>query len=471
MEIQKRAVQKKILIGVLLQLIEPMCVSGGEASHSDKDVILDGAGNPFIPGTSLAGAARSYLGLKKDQKGMFGFAKKNGTGSAKDGSMSALIISDIRLEEGWKTEIRDGVQLGTALGDKVVKKGGKYDMQVISADARGSFYLELTIREGDGEEEMVSQIQQFLCGMDLGEIRLGSSKNRGYGRVKICDVVRREFTKDDLKEWLSFDYKSSLLDKLQANRPDGQWVDQMDLPDQKNLLSDRKKYHTFEIPLQLTGGISIRKYSADPMKADFEQLSHGEQAIIPGTSWTGAIRSRCREILYDLDTEQFKVDPFRANSLLERAFGKIKNKAAKEDDSRQSCVVIGESRIDGGEDLYMTRNRIDRFSNATVQGALYTEKAHFQGKTTLRILIETWRDGQDSEEILELQAVTGLILLAVEDIRYGFLAVGGQTAVGRGIFHESDETRQVSETERQELGENCRKALYTYLREGGKKNG
>lgn len=456
---EARPIKKKILIGVRLRLVEPMCVSGGEASHSDRDVILDGKGKPFIPGTSLAGAFRNYLRLEKDQEGMFGFAKKNGNGSKEDGAMSVLTVSDIRQEEdcqtdirqkkGWQTEIRDGVRLE----EKVAQKEGKYDMQVVSADAMGSFYLEATIRQGDNEEEMISLIRRFLSGLNLGEIRLGSSKNRGYGRVEICRVIKKEFTKDNRQDWLSFDYNRNLLDELKNEKSEYIWDYQEDL-------SGQKRYHIFEIPLQLTGGISIRKYSARPMEADFEQLSHRGQAIIPGTSWAGAIRSRCREILYSLGTEGDEEYLFRANALMERAFGKVKNKVEKEDDSRQSCVVIGESRITGGQNVHMTRNKIDRFSNATVDGALYTEKAYFQGKTMLRIMIERPHDKEKPEEkkkeLLEMQAVTGLILLTVEDIKHGFLAVGGQTAVGRGIFRCT--------SEKQESHEKYMKALYIYLR-------
>jgi len=44
-----------------LRLLSPLLLGSGEDENSDIDLLRDWEGKPFIPGTSLAGAARDYL--------------------------------------------------------------------------------------------------------------------------------------------------------------------------------------------------------------------------------------------------------------------------------------------------------------------------------------------------------------------------------------------------------------------------
>lgn len=91
-------------------------------------------------------------------------------------------------------------------------------------------------------------------------------------------------------------------------------------------------------------------------------------------------------------------------------------------------VVIKESQLTDAACLLSTRNRVNRFDASTVDGALYTENAYFGGKTVLHILI------QKTENEREYYPLIGLLSLVIREIEDGYLAVGGQTAVGRGIF-------------------------------------
>ena len=54
---------KRIYYGIEISLDTPVCVSNGESEMTDKDVLKDWEGKPFIPGTSFAGAFRSFLEL------------------------------------------------------------------------------------------------------------------------------------------------------------------------------------------------------------------------------------------------------------------------------------------------------------------------------------------------------------------------------------------------------------------------
>jgi len=90
-----------------------------------------------------------------------------------------------------------------------------------------------------------------------------------------------------------------------------------------------------------------------------------------------------------------------------------------------SHIVFAESIVKNGKWAPVTRNRINRFDGSTMGGALYTELSYFGGECALEVLLPADR-GYDW--------MWGLILLTLKDLENGFLAIGGQTAVGRGLF-------------------------------------
>ena len=99
------------------------------------------------------------------------------------------------------------------------------------------------------------------------------------------------------------------------------------------------------------------------------------------------------------------------------------------------------------------RNNINRFTAATDTNMLYSEVACFDGHTELEIMVSKKYDYH--------KAVIGMLLLVAQDIQNGYLSVGGQAAIGRGIFEANGEltiSEEVSQAE-------CQKALYEFLYE------
>ena len=58
--------------------------------------------------------------------------------------------------------------------------------------------------------------------------------------------------------------------------------------------------------------------------------------------------------------------------------------------------------------------------------ALFTEKTYYDGRTTLRISF--------SEKHALTENAVRTLAASIIDLHYGFLSVGGLTAVGRGLF-------------------------------------
>ena len=76
----------------------------------------------------------------------------------------------------------------------------------------------------------------------------------------------------------------------------------------------------------------------------------------------------------------------------------------------------------------ITRNAVDRFTGGVIENALFTEKTWYGGRTVLRLEIP--RDLGEETALSFRQALAA----SLTDLHMGVLAVGGLTAVGRGIF-------------------------------------
>jgi CRISPR/Cas system CMR subunit Cmr4 (Cas7 group RAMP superfamily) len=126
--------------------------------------------------------------------------------------------------------------------------------------------------------------------------------------------------------------------------------------------------------------------------------------------------------------------------------------------SVQSRIVTAESDIEGAAALPMTRNKINRFDGSTIQGALYSELSYYGGTTSLEILVKKPVNKENDSYL----AMVSLLQLTIENIQKGYLALGGQVAIGRGIFEENGSV-QYSETIDQER---CAEALYRVITKG-----
>ena len=384
---------KKYVYCIQVSLASPLCISSGDGDLTDSDVVVNGEGMPFIPGSSLAGAMRAYLLKKKSVDCIFGYENMKDA----SGKMSSMFVSDLLFDGKVKTTIRDGVKLSS---EKTAISGAKYNMEVIDTGAKGSFWLELVIREKDNEDVWVEQINKVFLGLKNGDIRLGSKKTRGYGEVNILSIKEKVFTKDNALE-----YKDSYKN-LENNHS---WNEKVDSFENASSI-----YISIKVPLKLEGGISIRQYQAKKGEPDFVHITANEKPVIPGTSFAGAIRHRLTDILQDINASN-------TNSILENMFGYVKEK----EDAKISDITIGECVIENSIRMNLTRNSISRFESGAKNGALFSEMCYVGGTTMLDIRVK--KSEHDKQ-------IVGLLLLALKDVQNGFLAVGGQTSIGRGLF-------------------------------------
>lgn len=375
----------RVYYKLIITLISPLSIGSGEAEYTDHDVIVDNLGNPFIPGTAIAGVLRSNI---ENADELFGHIK-NQKDDNKEEYESKIAVYDGRMENNKSFFItsRDCVKLK----DKVCEPGAKFDLQAVEPGSQFVSYLELF------DEQYTDTVEQALAEMDAGNIRLGMKTTRGYGQVKLS--VYKKIVRS-AGEWLDFDMFDS---------------EAFDIPIKLPKAEQKKQ---IRLSLKCIGGISVREYSTDVGMPDYETMilksvknaDNKDIPVIPGTSWAGAFRSRFKE--------------FAGEELTKDLFGNVGAERGNTEDIIKSQIMFNETQFSNGVFKKYTRNSIDRFSGATKDGALYTELTYYYGKTELVITCP----GNISEK--------GKYALSacVADLHNGFLSVGGLTSIGRGLF-------------------------------------
>ena len=399
-----RILEKKYL-KICFTLTSPLGVGAGKADITDRDIIRNSAGIPYIPATSIAGVLRERLEERADIDDVFGYVTIAGEGDpeAAKARESRIVFYDANPNtDDLPVTVRDSVALDEY---KTAKKGSKFDMEVLEPGVSFVTYVEQSIYDRNEPD-----YTEWIAAAFHSGVKFGGKATRGYGEIRVDSVRKVAFALDSPQEterWLQFDLFSETVwegaDEEAGHLPEiGSHAVSVD------------------IGLKQVGGISIRKYTTAPgdgEKAlpDMEQMTaHGVDGIapvIPGTTWAGAFRHHLMGL--GIDEKE-----------LSDLFGYVRGTK-----KQRSKISFGESRITGAKEKVLSRNAIDRFDGGTKDGALYTEKTYYGGETHLII---TWEKDSVSESVRKAFAAS------IADLHYGFLAIGGETSIGRGLFEVTE---------------------------------
>ncbi|MBM7839104.1 CRISPR/Cas system CSM-associated protein Csm3 (group 7 of RAMP superfamily) [Alkalihalobacillus xiaoxiensis] len=409
------------------KLASPLLSGSGETNETKNDVVVDAFNHPFVPGSSLAGAFRHQLEQifvldKNEIDSLFGNKERQ----------SRLIVHSMKINNE-KITIRDGVELSE---DKLAKEKALYHYQVIETGASWEIRLEWVIRDENDEKNTNKEkalINGILEGIDSGHFRIGAKTNRGFGKLTLKSVQIEEFNyekKEDAKRWLTWCWDCLI-------KSDKNVIEDKRLLGNDQIKLDKTTHFSLWVPLALKDTLMIRSYRIDEKNEDgnlnskedeqkneddYVHLQANGKSVIPGTTWAGAIRSR---LSFILDTS-FK-EMSGKTKLIEALFGSSTT-VLKDEKLQASFIQVDQSVLNKDRSLSITRNAIDRFTGGTVEGALYTGKVAVRGETEL-VLRWTGKNNGLSNE-----AICGMLLWVIKDLQEGFLAIGGETSVGRGIF-------------------------------------
>lgn len=382
-EVHKK-LRKKIFYKGVLENLSAFSIGSKEGDFIDSLCLKDKDDKPYISATSLAGALKAKL--------------KNNPLLGDNDNKSLVILSDCECETNPKIGIRNGVAINSEKG--IAEKGALFDYEVVFKGAEFKFECLINIYEDD----FTNEIQEFEKAIN-SELLVGMKTMSGFGEFAMCELKKTEFDFSKANEFSR--YEKFLKEPFYESK-----------------VETKESNNKFEIKLELdiTNSLLIGSVNNDGEIADIASLCEDGKSIASGTSFKGAIRHQALRIA---NTFSNKLGEEFVNEL----FGYVDGNTAK-----KSRVRVNESEIEKALTKLHQRNKIDRFSGATIDGALFDAKAIYGGKVYLKI-----------ELINPSLKEKALMLFVARDLCAGFLAVGGGKNIGRGVFSGKKENFKVRE--------------------------
>ena len=426
--ISNDAVVRRLYAQGIWKLKSAAHFGGDETGIADMCLLKDAKGNPFIPGASIAGAARSYLakmllpweqysdstGIDKEPDEL----RKLFGGAGTDDTMSALIVADAKcLTKDDNTFIRDGVRIVPKSG--TAADGAKYDIEVVERETEFLLEFICIIRKDDDQSKFEELFKTILHGFEKEGIRLGARTRRGYGRGQVDNWDIRDLRMGNpqyVMAWLSGDFWKSNQGKIELSK--------------KPLITDKRQFFRIEADFELRTSLLIRSSSRNPDDPDMVHLRSNDKPVISGTSFAGAFRQRAALIANALNWKAHGNDKDAVCEM----FGPIHKQGSAvkhQTDLWASRVTIEERLVKKVEPQWQDRVAIDRFTGGSLQSALFNEKPVYpcpiktEPVTNVRLRL-TLEEPEEAE--------IGLLLLTLRDFWYGHAALGGETSNGRGTL-------------------------------------
>lgn len=389
---------------------------GGMGGDADTDLALamNGQGDYYIPGTSLAGALREWMrrSLNEDEdedqiKNLWGDHENDNRGA------SFIIINDaqVTLPDGMTIEIREGVGIDRHTGSAADKI--KYSRAILPKGV--TFPLNITL--DCQTDRSPDEIWQLLFALKKGDIRIGAAKTRGLGKVSLQDIT---IEKHDLNSAEGV-FNSLLNQNLEQ---DWQQIKQETV----------NRVGAYKTPGRLSLEITWKPRDPVMVKAEGDgiavdilplvsQVTGNVHFVIPGSSIKGVLRAHAERIVRTVcqkSTPNNFLEQVKLN-LVNELFG-----AAEKSNTKQSQGKIGALSVD---DCYakipMTPSHWSAVENATsmavddfkplVNTALNKTEDHYKTlQPAMHVAVDRWTGG----------ASDGMLYSVLEPIGVGWNPIG-----------------------------------------------
>ncbi len=460
---QEKHYTHRFLARIVIEAATPLAVGSGEKDIlSDALVATDVNGLPYIPGTAVAGVLRSMTSPDRmfgyhDEEGgrgseiIFTAAKiLNHEGKPVDGLNLKAIKDDSLLKHYQELPIRQHVKMS----DKgVAKNGGKFDAQVVFAGTRFCFEVEM-VSEGNDWEAFKS----VLLHLYDKSFRIGGSTRNGFGEIEVVDmkVMNLDLKKEeDLTTYIN---KTSALDTdFWNNRGE-----KLAKPEEK---TEKENWITYTLTLKpdtfflFGSGFGDEEADMTPVKAKKVIWRNGKGeleenfVLIPATSVKGALShrvafhwNRLNGIFADelLESEQGNTDKNKREDVVGQRNPAVRILFGYEGEKANDTMVRGNLIFSdvmqrpekAVPDKILNHVALDRFTNAGVSGALFSEKVTYGSGKEFELTIladcegvkKVCGDAQQADKVFEA------LTCALQDICDGMLPLGGGVNRGHGVF-------------------------------------
>lgn len=410
-------------IGFNLRLTEPGGVTvPGKTGALQVELDKDLAGNPHLPGTSLAGALRGLVrGERSEDTAADWFGSVlSGTDAEPKASRVWVLGSrrlddaDIRILSSTKIDRRRGAAAGNTLRtEEVLPVGARFEVFLRWDDA------------GSGE---VAELAALIA--DWQPV-IGRGVSRGRGRCAV-ETVRHGTLRlddaDDLLCWLTFHGPDLVRKVLRTRGADSRPSSPVEPADgaPPGLL--------FAVPVEITGpwriGTGYKPKPGSREKIPLLRAWPDGPPSVPGTAVKGLLRSRAEFILRSVCLAP---KPCEGGTCGKCWTCEVFGYGGGDDPEsgsvgRRAAIRFADATV-GGEAACSERTHIaiDRFTGGVLDGALYTDEVLESGTFTIEADLLSGSVGETRRA--EIASVVRLVL---EDLNDGIIAMGSGTARGYG---------------------------------------
>lgn len=430
---------------IIVEAATPIVIGSGESSmQTNRLIVRDANGLPYLPGTSIAGVLRHAMEAidEKSAKLYFGhqsghkaFGSRliftegrmlNASGKVIDGAQ--VLLSDPICDHVRELPIRQHVRInkcGTA------PKGGKFDEQIVPKGLRFCFELEM-LAETEDQLTYFDDLIAKVCSVDF---RLGGGTRNGLGELKPVKLWRATTDLRNSDELHRYLIKSS---DLQNSKDWEGWNLINTLPTDKHSTYDEYILQVKPRDFYFFGsGVGDCEIDDAPLSELFVKWNEENdtasvvtsQKIVPAASLKGIISHRVA-YYYNKNTRAYvgsgKEKTGSENLAVATLFG------AEGDDNgngrtRGKILFTDLIEEENLQTKVFNHVSISQFTGGARAGKLYDEKTLYSpdSEFNLKVLVPKVGIGEEVRKALHE---------AMRDICMSRLPLGGMTNRGHGMF-------------------------------------
>lgn len=407
---------KKVYYQLILLQKSPLRIGNGGNEVSDSDLMLDQREMPFIPGSSIAGVLREIYGKLiarisgVEEKELFGYIEGEKLYN------SHVLVGDAVLPKNAKRdEIHTTVRNGIGIDEwGVAIQGHKYDFQVTETKIPYISLIEWSGDEAAYEKEVLKSLDPLMKHISAEGLLLGARTTRGFGSMEVTVRKKVYSFPQNLDLWLKDDL-----------RKEGAF------PDESTMQKEAFQNMTYQIrvKIKMMGSFSVRVYTAraevleDGSVPDSLPLKNADgKPVISGTTWAGVFRHHMQDVLH----QAFRQDP-KCVSVYKKVINRFFGMEETEGEHKRSPLRVSETEIIGGTAYSLTRNAVDRFTQAPRNTSLFTSQLWQGGEGELELFFSL-----DSFNDVHKKVLLQLLAITFIDLDLGILPFGGSTSTGQG---------------------------------------
>ncbi|NOU05580.1 MAG: hypothetical protein HOO99_05290 [Hyphomicrobiaceae bacterium] len=331
---------------------------------------------------------------------------------------------------------RDNVRIDGDTG--AVDGRGKFSRAAVPRGTRFTFEVSLA------SDVSVNPDWSDLLSVIANGFRIGGATRRGLGRVCVKTVSSQTFELDKDDQYQAYcNYQrdpaavaaaSKDISSTIARSPTGAHILELQVKAVDYVRIGQSKEplalgHAARPPHQIPRHETVIVWSKS-QGATLQEL----RVVVPGSSIKGALRHRVQFHLNCLNgsfADHAPADRMPDEPSLKSVFGFVADRSRGENGKAQAGIIsIDDVFLDKDPIIgLMMHNSLDRFSQGTRDGVLFSEELLFE--TPLSLCIEISAAAQIDPKVREA------LRLALDDFSEGRLAIGGGAAKGHGYFKKN----------------------------------